>query len=76
MADLNGGQLAARQLQLSGVDTIFGVVAGPTVEFMAGAAELFSTMIVFLSYLLILSTVASIVDRALAPRRALQPNSP
>lgn len=40
MADLNGGQLAARQLQLAGVDTIFGVVAGPTIEFLSGAAEL------------------------------------
>jgi len=40
MADLNGGQLAARQLQLAVIDTIFGVVAGPTIEFMSGAAEL------------------------------------
>ena len=45
MADLNGGQLAARQLQLSGVDTIFGVVAGPTIEFMSGAAELGMTVV-------------------------------
>ena len=39
MSELNGGQLAARQLKAAGVDTIFGVVAGPTIEVMAGAVE-------------------------------------
>ena len=39
MTQLNGGQLAAQQLLASGVDTIFGVVAGPMVEFMGGASE-------------------------------------
>ncbi len=40
MAELNGGQIAARQLRASGVDTLFGVVAGPMIELFAGAAEL------------------------------------
>jgi phosphatidylglycerophosphate synthase len=41
-------------------------------EFMAGAARAFSASILILSYLLLLSTVASIIDRALAPLRAHQ----
>ena len=45
MAILNGGQLAARQLQVAGVDTIFGVVAGPTVGIMSAAAELGLTVV-------------------------------
>ena len=52
------------------------LIAVSRLDFMAGAEGLFTTLIVLLSYLLILSTVASIVDRALAPRRALQPYSP
>ena len=52
------------------------LIAVSRLDSMAGVAGLFSTLIVFLSYLLILSTVASIVDRTLAPRRALQPHSP
>jgi thiamine pyrophosphate-dependent acetolactate synthase large subunit-like protein len=36
MGELNGGQLAARQLKLAGIDTAFGVVAGPMIEVMAG----------------------------------------
>ncbi len=39
MAELNGGQLAARQLAAAGIDTIFGVVAGPMIEVMSGAVE-------------------------------------
>jgi thiamine pyrophosphate-dependent acetolactate synthase large subunit-like protein len=39
MADLNGGQLAARQLKASGIDVLFGVVAGPMIEFFAAAQE-------------------------------------
>jgi thiamine pyrophosphate-dependent acetolactate synthase large subunit-like protein len=39
MAKINGGQLAARQLKAAGVDTLFGVVAGPMIELMAGAQE-------------------------------------
>jgi thiamine pyrophosphate-dependent acetolactate synthase large subunit-like protein len=39
MAELNGGQLAARQLAASGIDTIFGVVAGPMIEVMSGAVQ-------------------------------------
>jgi hypothetical protein len=29
MAEINGGVIAARQLKKSGIDTFFGVVAGP-----------------------------------------------
>ena len=39
MADIHGGQIAARQLEAAGVDTLFGVVAGPMIEFFAGAQE-------------------------------------
>ena len=39
MAEWNGGQLTARQLACAGIDTIFGVVAGPMIEVMAGAVE-------------------------------------
>ena len=35
MADLNGGQIIARQLKAAGIDTAFGVVAGPMIEVMA-----------------------------------------
>jgi thiamine pyrophosphate-dependent acetolactate synthase large subunit-like protein len=37
MAEIHGGQIAARQLSRLGIDTMFGVVAGPMVEVMAGA---------------------------------------
>ena len=36
MAEVHGGVLAARQLQKSGIDTLFGVVAGPMIELFAG----------------------------------------
>ncbi|MDP6977682.1 MAG: thiamine pyrophosphate-binding protein [Myxococcota bacterium] len=36
MAEIHGGQLAARQLKAAGIDTIFGVVAGPMIELFAG----------------------------------------
>ena len=39
MAELNGGQLTARQLAAAGIDTIFGVVAGPMIEVMSGGVE-------------------------------------
>jgi thiamine pyrophosphate-dependent acetolactate synthase large subunit-like protein len=39
MADLNGGQISARQLRAAGIDTLFGVVAGPMIELFAGAQE-------------------------------------
>jgi thiamine pyrophosphate-dependent acetolactate synthase large subunit-like protein len=39
MAEVNGGQLAARQLAAEGIDTIFGVVAGPMIEVLSGAVE-------------------------------------
>lgn len=36
MAEIHGGQLAARQLKREGIDTIFGVVAGPMIELFGG----------------------------------------
>ncbi len=44
------------------------LIAASRPDFMGGIAGLLSTLIVWLSYLLVLSTVASIVDRAMAPR--------
>lgn len=43
-------------------------LAGSRLDSVAGLADLSSTLIITLSYLLVLSTIASIVDRALAPR--------
>ncbi len=37
MAEVDGGRIAARQLKAAGVDTVFGVVAGPMIELFAGA---------------------------------------
>ncbi len=39
MAEINGGRLAARQLKQAGIDTAFGVVAGPMIEVMAGMQQ-------------------------------------
>ena len=39
MAEWNGGQILARQLARMGIDTVFGVVAGPMIEAFAGAQE-------------------------------------
>ena len=39
MAEIHGGQITARQLRAAGIDTIFGVVAGPMIEVFAGAQE-------------------------------------
>ena len=39
MAELNGGQIAAKQLRAAGIDTLFGVVAGPMIEVFAGAQQ-------------------------------------
>ncbi len=39
MAEIHGGQIVARQLEAAGVDTLFGVVAGPMIELFAGAQE-------------------------------------
>lgn len=39
MGEVNGGQLAARQLKAAGIDTVFGVVAGPMIEVLSGAVE-------------------------------------
>ncbi len=39
MAEINGGQITARQLVAAGIDTVFGVVAGPMIELFAGAQE-------------------------------------
>ncbi len=46
------------------------VIAVSRLDFMAGVAGPFSTLIVLLGYLLVLSTVASIIDRAVAPGSA------
>lgn len=35
----NGGQLVVRQLELAGIDTFFGVVAGPMIEIFSGGLE-------------------------------------
>ena len=40
MAELNGGQIAARQIQAAGINTIFGVVGGPMIQVFAGASEI------------------------------------
>lgn len=37
MSEIDGGRIAARQLKKAGIDTLFGVVAGPMIEAMAGA---------------------------------------
>ncbi len=39
MAELNGGQIVAKQLKRAGIDTIFGIVAGPMIEVMAAAQQ-------------------------------------
>jgi thiamine pyrophosphate-dependent acetolactate synthase large subunit-like protein len=39
MSEANGGQLTARQLAAAGIDTLFGVVAGPMIEVLSGAVE-------------------------------------
>ena len=46
------------------------LIAVSRLGFMAGAGELFPILIMAVSYLLLLSTVASIIDRAIAPLRA------
>ena len=37
MAEIDGGRIAAQQLVAAGIDTLFGVVAGPMIEVFAGA---------------------------------------
>lgn len=37
MAEIQGGRIAARQLSRAGIDTLFGVVAGPMIEVFGGA---------------------------------------
>lgn len=39
MAELNGGQIIARQLKAEGIDTVFGVLAGPMIQSLAGLQE-------------------------------------
>ena len=36
MVEINGGRLVAKQLKQAGIDTAFGVVAGPMIEVMSG----------------------------------------
>ncbi len=47
------------------------LIAASRLAWMASVAEIFSTLISLLSYLLVLSTIASIIDRAIAPRPLL-----
>ena len=35
----DGGQIAAMQLRKAGIDALFGVVAGPSIQIFAGAHE-------------------------------------
>jgi oxalyl-CoA decarboxylase len=35
--EIDGGRIVARQLKAAGIDTVFGVVAGPMIELFAGA---------------------------------------
>jgi phosphatidylglycerophosphate synthase len=46
------------------------LIAVSRLDWLAGVAEISSSLISILGYLLVLSTIASIVDRAIAPRRA------
>jgi len=39
MAELNGGQIIAKQLKAEGIDTVFGVLAGPMIQSLAGLQE-------------------------------------
>ena len=39
MLELNGARIIAQQLKNEGIDTVFGVVAGPMIEVMAAMAE-------------------------------------
>ena len=39
MAEIQGGRAVARQLVRAGIDSLFGVVAGPMIEVFAGAVE-------------------------------------
>jgi thiamine pyrophosphate-dependent acetolactate synthase large subunit-like protein len=36
LPEINGGRLVAKQLKQAGIDTAFGVVAGPMIEVMSG----------------------------------------
>ncbi len=37
MTEIDGGRITARQLRAAGIDTVFGVVAGPMIGVLAGA---------------------------------------
>ncbi len=37
MTEIDGGRIAAKQLVAAGIDTVFGVIAGPMIELFAGA---------------------------------------
>jgi 2-hydroxyacyl-CoA lyase 1 len=39
MAEINGGQIVAKQLRKAGIDTAFGIVAGPMIEVMSAMHE-------------------------------------
>ena len=46
------------------------VIAVSRLEFLVGVADMFAALVLGLSYLLLLSTVVSIIDRGVAPLRA------
>ena len=39
MSEINGARIIAQQLKSEGIDTVFGIVAGPMIEVMAAMAE-------------------------------------
>jgi len=49
-------------------------LAESRLDSVAGLADPSSTLIIGLSYVLVLSTIASIVDRAIAPRSVANPS--
>ena len=49
------------------------LIAASRLDAVAAVAEVLATLVMSLTYLLILSTVASTIDRAIAPRRLSAP---
>ena len=39
MSEINGARIIAQQLKSEGIDTVFGLVAGPMIEVMAAMAK-------------------------------------
>ena len=49
------------------------LIAVSRLDFMSGLGQILATSIKSLTYLLVLSTIVSIIDRAVAPRRPVEP---